>query len=403
MDLAAAALARPRVRVNQAGYLADGPKAATVLTDRVAPIPYSVVSAGRTVWHGLSSPGPLPVLDFSGHRATGTFVIEAGGFASHPFPIVDELYPGLLRDALRFFYAQRSGMALDDAVLPGYGRPGGHAGVPPNRGDTDVDGLDVSGGWYDAGDHGKYVTSGALPASMLLAARERHPGPQVPAGPSLLEEARWQVDWLVRMQVPPGRPHAGLAYHRLHDDTWTPLPMWPHLDPARRVLHPPSTTAGLQLAAVAAHVARFDPAYLPAARAAWAAALREPALLAPDDAGAHGGRSRPRRGDRSSAARTRRTTRAGRAPPGSPGCPTSCATSTSRTPRPPMTSASAGTRRWYCSPPTCPPTPVPPRPGRSRDRPPPAGEQGARSPSAGSSHAGPSGASRGGPRPAGSW
>src|SRR4029453_15118128 len=107
MDLAAAALARPRVRVNQAGYLVDGPKAATVLTDRTAPIPFAVVDAGRTVWRGLSSPGPLPVLDFSRCRATGTFVVEAGGFASHPFPIVEEPYAGLLGDAPRLFYPPR--------------------------------------------------------------------------------------------------------------------------------------------------------------------------------------------------------------------------------------------------------------------------------------------------------
>jgi endoglucanase len=289
MHLAAAALGRPRVRVNQAGYLVDGPKVATVLTEDARPLRFVVQSGDRTVWDGTSSPGPLPVVDFSSCRQMGTFVVEAGAFASHPFRIADRPYAGLLGDALRFFYAQRSGMALDDAVLAGYGRPAGHAGVPPNRGDTDVDGLDVSGGWYDAGDHGKYVTSGALPASMLLAAHERYPGLPLPPGPSLLDEARWQVDWLVRMQVPPGRPHAGLAYHRLHDDVWTPVPMWPHLDPARRVLHPPSTAAGFQLAAAAAHAARFVPAYLPAARVAWQAALREPALLGADDAGAHGG------------------------------------------------------------------------------------------------------------------
>ena len=34
--------------------------------------------------------------------------------------------------------------------------------------------LDVSGGWYDAGDHGKYVTSGSLPAWQLLATVERY-------------------------------------------------------------------------------------------------------------------------------------------------------------------------------------------------------------------------------------
>ena len=265
----------------------DGPKAATVLADGGGPVEFSVRAGDRTVWHGLSGPGH--VLDFSGCRETGTFVVEAGGLRSHPFPIGPAGYDGLLGDALRFFYAQRSGTQIDDAVMPGYGRPAGHVGVPPNQGDTAVDGLDVSGGWYDAGDHGKYVTSGALPAAMLLAAHERHPGLPLPPGPSLLDEACWQVDWLVRMQVPPGRPHAGLAYHRVHDAYWTPLPLWPHLDPAPRVLHPPSTAAGLHLAATAAHAARFVPGYLPAARTAYEAAVREPDLLAPDDRGAHGG------------------------------------------------------------------------------------------------------------------
>ena len=98
------------------------------------------------------------------------------------------LYAGLAADALRFFYLQRSGVPIDEARAPGYGRPAGHLGVPPNTGDTAVPAwtgpdaerlypgwsergrFDVSGGWYDAGDHGKYVTSGALPAWQLLAA-----------------------------------------------------------------------------------------------------------------------------------------------------------------------------------------------------------------------------------------
>jgi endoglucanase len=276
VDLAEQAAARPGVRVNQVGYLPGGPKAATV----PAPGPFAVRSGGRTAWTGVTDGR---VADFSGLREPGLYTIEAGGAVSHPVRIGPDVYDGLRGDALRFFYAQRSGIAVDDAVMPGYGRPAGHAGVPPNQGDTSVDGRDVSGGWYDAGDHGKYVTSGALPAAMLLAAYERDPGP------ALLAEARWQVDWLVRMQVPAGREHAGLAYHRVHDDVWTPLPMWPHLDPARRVLHPPSTAAGLHLAAVAAHTARFDPRYLAPARIAYDAARREPDLLAPDDQGAHGG------------------------------------------------------------------------------------------------------------------
>jgi endoglucanase len=112
----------------------------------------------------------------------------------------------------------------------------------------------------------------------------------------LLEECRWQLDWLLRMQVPDGAAHAGLAFHRVHGTEWAPLACWPHEDPTRRVLHRPSTAAGLHLAAAAAHGARVfcaDTPYarrlLEAAATAHRAARTEPPLLAPDDRGAFGG------------------------------------------------------------------------------------------------------------------
>jgi len=99
------------------------------------------------------------------------------------------------------------------------------------------------------------------------------------------------------MQVQPGHAYAGLAFHRVHGTEWAPPAMWPHRDPTLRVLHRPSTGAGLHLAAVAARAvrtfAREDPAYadrlLAAARVAYAAAERHPHLIAPDDHGAFGG------------------------------------------------------------------------------------------------------------------
>ena len=82
---------------------------------------------------------------------------------------------------------------------------------------------------------------------------------------AIRDECRWQLDWLLRMQVPAGSPLAGMAFHRVHGTEWSPLPGWPHEDPTRRVLHRPSTGATLHLAAVAAQGARLfravDPAY----------------------------------------------------------------------------------------------------------------------------------------------
>ena len=229
------ATARSAVRVNQLGYLPGGPKWATLVSESLEPISFDVLDErGRVAYSGQSRPWPVRpeptsgldvhLLDFSDLITSGSFLIRAGEGTSHRFMIDSGLYVGLTRDALRFFYLQRSGCAVEEIRAPGYGRPAGHAGIAPNTGDTAVpawqgpdagslypgwaeDGLfDVSGGWYDAGDHGKYVTSGALPVWQLLATVElvrRHPAP---AGleAALVEEARWQLDWLLRMQVPPG-------------------------------------------------------------------------------------------------------------------------------------------------------------------------------------------------------
>jgi endoglucanase len=97
------------------------------------------------------------------------------------------------------------------------------------------------------------------------------------------------------MQVPAGKPLAGMAHHKIHDENWTGLPLLPENDSQPRFVHPPSTAATLNLAATGAQCARvyhrFDRAFaaqcLAAARSAWTAALANPAIYAP--AGGVGG------------------------------------------------------------------------------------------------------------------
>jgi endoglucanase len=77
-----------------------------------------------------------------------------------------------------------------------------------------------------------------------------------------------------------------MAHHKVADEKWTGLPMRPHEDPERRQLFPPSTSATLNLAATAAQCARvwreIDPGFaqrcLVAAKRAWTAARRNPAV-----------------------------------------------------------------------------------------------------------------------------
>src|SRR5205823_12710496 len=132
--------------------------------------------------------------------------------------------------------------------------------------------LDVSKGWYDAGDHGKYVVNGGIALFTLLdlyertnilgtTATELGDGTlDIPEGANgtsdLLDETRWELEFVLGMQVPDGSPLAGMAHHKIHDDDWTPLPTAPASDTTPRHLHPPSTAATLNFAAVTAPCAR---------------------------------------------------------------------------------------------------------------------------------------------------
>ncbi|AEE45837.1 glycoside hydrolase family 9 protein [Cellulomonas fimi] len=329
-----------RVRVNQVGYLTEGPKRATLVTTQTGPVAWELVSGSTVVASGSTTPRgtdqtagvDVHVVDFGDVTTPGTYTLRADGETSHPFVIGDDLYQQLRYDALDYFYPVRSGIAIDGSILgdPRFTRPAGHVGRPgdagANQGDDAVPcitpteaqnlygdwtcdyTLDVTGGWYDAGDHGKYVVNGGIAVAQVMSAYER--ALHAPTGdvaalgdgtldipldeqtngvPDPLDEARWELEWMLRMQVPAGQPLAGMVHHKVHDVDWTGLPLLPSDDPQGRRLHRPSTAATLNLAAAAAQGARLWEPYdagfaaelLDAARTAYAAAVATPDLYAP--------------------------------------------------------------------------------------------------------------------------
>lgn len=322
----------PRVRVNQVGYLPSGPKNATLVTDATSRLPWQLKDdGGRTVAQGWSVPRGVDAssgqnvhsIDFGRHQRPGEgYTLVADGETSRPFDIGTAACERLRTDSAKYYYTQRSGIAISDELRPGYARPAGHVGVAPNQGDTEVPcrpgecdyTLDVSGGWYDAGDHGKYVVNGGISTWELLSTYERslHARTGEPSKlgdgtlaipesgnkvPDILDEVRWELDFLLKMQVPDGQPLAGMAHHKIHDEAWTGLPLLPDDDPQKRELHPPTTAATLNLAATAAQAARLYRPYdrefaakaLAAAREAFAAALAHPDVLADESDGIGGG------------------------------------------------------------------------------------------------------------------
>jgi endoglucanase len=316
----------PRIRVNQVGYVPKHQKLAVLATAEPEPLAWSlrggdgsVVTAGQTLVHGEdpASGDFVHHIDFTALDTVGSgYTIAVGDQISPPFAIGSNLYQNLRTAALSYFYLNRSGTPLEMPYTgePRWARGAGHPSDAKAACRADAGckyTLDASGGWYDAGDYGKYVVNAGITVWTLLNLWERSNAksrtrladgslaiPERGNGvPDLLDEVRWELDWMLRMQVPVGQPHEGLVHHKIHEDAWLGLPNDPTIETATRYLHRPSTAAGLNLAAVAAQAARvfrtIDPAFskrcVVAAERAYAAALAEPDLYAPADDNVGGG------------------------------------------------------------------------------------------------------------------
>lgn len=315
----------PLVRVNQVGYLPQYTKIATLKDAGDKPVAWQLVdAAGQVVAQGQTqvfgedraAGERVHTIDFSSFKTEGKgYVLKAGGGESLPFDIAKDVYHQMKYDALAYFYHNRSGIEIKaDLVGAEWARPAGHPGdtkVPCGKdfqaGQKDLAcdySLDVSGGWYDAGDHGKYVVNGGISVWTMLNQYEtlKHLGKSVDdfgdgklkipeAGngkPDLLDEARWEVEFLIRMQAPEGTKYAGMVHHKMHSAKWTGIPTPPHEDKEPRYLRPVGTAATLNMVAAAAQAARIfktiDPAFsqkcLKAAERGWAAAKKFPNIVA---------------------------------------------------------------------------------------------------------------------------
>lgn len=313
----------PKIAVNQVGYFPGASKFAAYANPSDSLFKWELVeSSGKVVATGQTLPfGEDPaagesvhVIDFSGFTRRGLgYSLQIGADKSFAFDIENDLYHQLKYDALHYFYHNRSGIAiqLPYAEQEKWQRPAGHLNSDKDATcapDVACDyKLDASGGWYDAGDHGKYVVNGGITAWTLMNLWERTTFlgssiadfadgkmniPENQNGqPDLLDEARWEIDWMLRMQVPEGKRQAGMVHHKIHDSAWTALGISPHEAEEKipRFLRPPSTAATLNVAAVGAQCARvyrdIDDAFatrcLTAAEKAWRAAKANPTVYAP--------------------------------------------------------------------------------------------------------------------------
>jgi peptidoglycan/xylan/chitin deacetylase (PgdA/CDA1 family) len=225
------------IRANQLGYGTNDPKTAVAFSASPIASTFTVVDAltGEKVFSGEANPisgegwGQFTnhlELDFSPLKKAGRYVLRSGAVSSLPFTIGGKVYRELPDQLLEFMREQRCGFnpwlgtnchSLDGRTA---------FGLLPN-----ATPLDATGGWHDAGDLLKYLlTSGNATAQMLLAyevsphfnAREtqrfadRVDAAGLPGTngiPDLLDEARWGLEWLLKLH-----PAPDALYHQVADD-----------------------------------------------------------------------------------------------------------------------------------------------------------------------------------------
>ena len=240
------------------------------------------------------------IADFSLLNQVGKYVFVLNGVGkSHPFEITAQVNEELGKASIKAFYYQRASMELEESHAGiwarALGHPDDHVMIHPSAVSATRNAGDIfpsSKGWYDAGDYNKYIVNSGITVGTLLSLYEDNPdyfkkldldipesGDQIP---DLLDEIRWNLDWMITMQDPTD----GGVYHKLTTAKFEGM-VEPYMAVSQRYLVAKSTTATLDFAAVMAQASRvyksFNPeesvTYLKAAEKAWNWAKVNPEVL----------------------------------------------------------------------------------------------------------------------------
>lgn len=270
-------LINPLIRYNQLGYYPSRPKTATIVSCRVDSFYVRSLPDSSICFRGPLSDSShynpsyehIRMADFSSLKEQGQYYIDIPKFGStEPFLITFDLYREALKALVKSFYYQRSSTELLPAHAGIYAREKGHPDTAcvmhPSTGETGT--RDVSGGWYDAGDYGKYVVNAGITLWALLSLHELAPElladgtlniPESGNNKSdLLDEIKYELDWFVKMQADDG----GVFFKVGPLDEFPGFVM-PQDDVAQRYVIGKSTTSTLNFAAVMAMAGRIFTEY----------------------------------------------------------------------------------------------------------------------------------------------
>lgn len=220
------------VRINLLGYQPKASKVA-IWASKTNHIPekFELIDQNEKVVYtsakitSFGAYGPFTAtarLNFSDFKTPGKYFIRIAEVKSPLIIIGDEVYRNTADFALRYMRQQRSGFNpfLQDSchTHDGFVVYGAKAGI------KDSTHFDASGGWHDASDYLQYSTTSANATYHLLMAYRDFPEAFKDAKQAngleggngiadVLDEAKWGLDWLLKMH-----PKDNIMFNQLADD-----------------------------------------------------------------------------------------------------------------------------------------------------------------------------------------
>ena len=221
------------IRINQLGYLPESVKVAVLISEEAINVDnFAIVDAqsGKKVkvLKSVKAAGAFGSmkatyrLDFSGFEKSGEYYLQAGNAKSPVFPINTTVYDGTADFLLNYMRQQRCG--YNPHIADSCHTHDGYILYHPTKTGQHID---VTGGWHDATDYLQYTTTSANAIYQMMFAYQENPesfGDEYDARghkgangiPDIVDEIKWGLDWLNKMNPEPGELYNQIADDRDH-------------------------------------------------------------------------------------------------------------------------------------------------------------------------------------------
>lgn len=211
---------KSRVYVNQEGYLPGSEKYFIVNDNRNK---FKIINKDNNevkyegelkLWKkdDTATGETLYIGDFTDFKESGNYYIEVDNkLKSYSFKINETVFNSVRNKSLKSFYYQRSGIDLKEEHAGIFARKAGHTKNLEYHPECTLTGSrDLKGGWYDAGDYGRYIIPASVSLGVMLLGYQQYPEkynfydlniPESGNGISdFMNEMKFELDWMLKMQ-----------------------------------------------------------------------------------------------------------------------------------------------------------------------------------------------------------